>query len=206
MAAFPKQVKPFTCQFLNVGQANETLRVSWSYPYGINESFDFEVGTECFYEDPSASNSLAFVPDEHIIASVSMMSIIGGGLLIGSAEFKDAFITQDTMNLQTAVGQVKLKTDPVLVGTTPIPGGLANEYDLTFMRNGQTSNTKVVRMDTYTVSQYDNRVDSCAHAVYCVPGAIYKQFPTLKKSNLGAADSANRQLVIDWLPTQTFWV
>jgi hypothetical protein len=204
--AFPKQVKPFTCQFLNVGAPNEALRVSWTHPFGISDHFDFLVGSTCFYEDPSSSGSLALVPDEHFIASLSMMSILAGGLLIGTNEFKAAFQAQDTPYFQMAVGLVKLKDDPVLVGTTVTPEGLANLYNVTFYRNGQVNNTKTVEIDTFTGSQYSNRVDSCPHAVYCVAGAIFKQFPTMKKSNLGAADSQNRQDVIDWLPTKEFWV
>ena len=203
--AFPKQVKPYTVSWLNVGQSSETMRVSWNY-LGNTGNEDFIVGTECFLEDPADSASMALVPDEHLIASASMMSILSGGLLIGTKEWKDAFSAQDTMNLQTIVGLVKLKDDPVWKGTTVIPGGVANVYDVTFYRSGQTGNTKVVEIDTFSGSQYSNRVDSCAHSVYCVPGAIFKQFPTYKKSNLGAVDSANRHAVEAFVAGQLFWV
>lgn len=203
--AFPKYINPFTATFINVGTSNERLRLTSTYPLGMFWERTFLVGTECFLEDPASSTSLAGVPDEHLLASASMCAILAGGVLPGTQEFNAAIGDQSTMNFQTIVGNVKLKSNPVAVDDLTV-GPPGTVFDLEFMRVGSSSNTKVVRSDAWTICQYDNRVDSVDHASYCVPGAIYKQFPTLKKSNLGEAESANRTAVSNWVASQRFWV
>lgn len=206
--AFPKQVAAFTVSFDNVGQVDETLKVHWNYEFkpgqfqvGIKQ---FIVGTDCFLEDPAAGNSLSTVSDEQLLAAVSMCAILAGEVLPGTTEFVTALGEQSTMNFQTVVGNVKFKQDPTPV-TDPTVGPAGTVYDLLLTRVGSSTNTKLVRADAWTISQYSNREDSPVHAAPVVPGAIHKQFG-FKKSQLGAANSANRQSIINWVASQLFWV
>lgn len=203
---FPKLVKPFTAEFTNVGLSNESLRLTSTYPLGVSWERSFLVGTECFLESP---NEIALVPDEQLIASLAMSAILAGEILPGTKEFKDAITNQDSKYFQTIVGDVRLKAEsagfynPNLVDDLTV-GPEGTVFDVTFQR-GTTSNTKVVRIDAWSISQYGNRVDSVDHASYVVPGAIHKEL-NLKKSQLGAAESANRQAVIDFVASKAFWV
>lgn len=206
--AFPKQVAIFTASFDNVGASDETLKVMWNYEYSPGNfavgNKQYLVGTECFLESPSGSTSMQNVTDEQLLASISMCAILAGEVLPGTTEFVTAIGEQSTTNFQTIAGNAKLKIDPVAV-VDPNIGPLGTVYDLTFVRVGSSTNTKVVRADAWTICQYGNRVSSPAHTAPVVPGAIHKQFD-FKKSQLGAANSANRQSVIDWVASQKFWV
>lgn len=211
--AFPKFVRPFlpsnggNAEFQNVGQTNELLRLTWTYPLGVFGAKNFAVGTECFLESATDLND---VPEEHLLSSISMAAILAGEVLPGTQEFLDAILGQDTKNFQTIVGEVKLK---VLSGGAPNPapvddlniGPQGTVFDVTFQRTALLGNTRVVRFDAWSLCQYSNRVDSVDHMVYIVPGAVHKAF-NLKKSQLGAVDSANRTSVIDWIQNQAFWV
>lgn len=205
--AFPRQVAIFTASFDNVGDVDETLKINWSYEYApgvfATGQKQFIVGTECFLEDPAGTGSLATVSDEQLLASVSMCAILAGEVLPGTQEFINALGEQSTMNFQTIVGNVKFKSNPNAVVDASV-GHLGLVYDLEFMRVGSSTNTKMVRTDAWTICQYGNRENSPAHSSPVVPGAIHKQFG-FKKSQLGAANSANRQSVIDWVATQKFW-
>lgn len=206
--AFPKQVAIFTASFDNVGASDETLKIMWNYEYAPGNfavgNLQYRVGTECFLESPTSPTSISLVTEEQLLASISMCAILAGEVLPGTTEFVTAIGEQSTTNFQTIVGNAKLKIDPVAVVDASV-GPLGTVYDLTFMRLGNTANTKVVRADAWTICQYGNRVDSPAHTAPCVPGAIHKQFE-FKKSQLGAANSTNRQSVIDWVASQKFWV
>lgn len=213
MGDFPKFVKPFlpanggNVTFENVGLSNEALRLTWTYPLGVFGARNFAVGTECFLE--SATN-IADVPDEHLLASISMAAILAGEVLPGTQEFLDAILGQGTKNFQTIVGEVKLK---VLSGGAPNPapvddltvGPQGTVFDVTFQRTVLLSSIKTVRFDAWSLCQYSNRVDAVDNAIYVVPGAVHKQF-NLKKSQLGAAGSTNRNNVVDWIQNQGFWV
>lgn len=204
---FPKQVAIFTVSWDNIGDPDETMKVHWNYEFKPGQfqvgTKQFLVGTDCFLEDPTAGNSLQGVSDEQLLAAIGMNAILAGALP-GTVEFTAAIGEQSTVHFQTIVGNAKLKVDPVPV-VDPSYGPLGTVYDLTFMRVGQSTNTKVVRADAWAISQYSNREDSPTHAAPCVPGAIHKQL-ALKKSQLGASGSANRTAVENFVATQKFWV
>lgn len=206
--AFPRKVACFSASFQNVGQVDEVLRVAWNYEFSPGQfnigQKQFLVGSECFLETPADGASMALVPDEQLLASVGMCAILAGEVLPLTAEFINALGEQSTANYQTIVGNVKFKVDPVAVVDANV-GPLGTVFDLTFMRVGQSTNTKVVRADTWSICQYSNRIDSPAHSAPCVPGAIQKEL-AFKKSQLGSADSANRQAVIAFVASQLFWV
>lgn len=204
MADFPKKVTIFSVSWDNVGQEDEDMIVSWNYAAGIPApagSKRFRVGTECFLESPT---SITQVPEDQLIASLSMMAILAGAIP-GTKEFDDAVSNQSTMNFQTIIGTAKLKNPPEPVDD-PTIGPQGTVFDFTFQKSSAGTPTKVVRMDGWNASQYSQRVNSIPHMYHAIPGAIYKEFPTFKKSNLGAVDSANRQAVEAFLPTRFFWV
>jgi hypothetical protein len=208
MSNFPKKVAVYTASFENIGQSNETLKIQWNYPNSPANpgSRSYIVGIDCFLESPSDTSQ---VPDEHLIASISMMAILAGARP-GTKEFIDAISNQDTAYFQTIIGSVKLKTSTDSV-PNPMPvsdinyGPTGTVFDITFLKQGTSTNMKVVRADAWSISDYDNRVDSAVHAVDCIPGAIHKGLG-LKKSQLGIVDSANRQAVIAFVAAQLFWV
>ena len=208
--AFPKLVKPFTASFYDVGLSTERLRIFWTYPLGVPNEFYFTVGTQCFLEDPTSSSSLSLVPDEQLLSALGMNAILAGEVLPGTSEFYDAVQTQEDKYFQTIVGDVRLKAKTASVNNPTLVQDLTygqegTVFDVTFQRGTSSTNIKTVRTDAWTISQYSNRVDSAAHSVYNVPGAIHKIL-NLKKSQLGAADSANRKAVIDFVAAQPFWV
>lgn len=202
----PKLVKPFTANFVSVGTSEEGLRVSWNYPEGQQGEFTFRVGETCFLESPT---DIASVPEEHLLASLSMAAILAGEAMPGTVEFLDAVTEQNTKNFQTIVGEVRLKPEtsgfknPQPVDDLNV-GPQGTVFDVVFQR-GTGTNIKTVRTDAWTLSQYSNRVDSVFHMVYVVPGAVHKQLG-LKKSQLGESDSANRLAVINFIQNQYFWV
>lgn len=212
--SFPKFVKPFLAanggnvEFQNVGQANEVLRLTWHYPDpNVFGQKNFAVGTECFLE---SATDLADVPDEHLLASLSMAAILAGEVLPATQEFLDAILGQNTKNFQTIVGEVKLKAaSSGFVNPEPVDdltiGPQGTVFDITFQRVALTGNTSKRRFDAWSICQYANRVDSVDNMVYVVPGAVHKEFG-LKKSQLGSAGSANRNAVVSWIQNQGFWV
>jgi hypothetical protein len=196
---FPKYLAPFSAAWDNIGDVDETLRISWLYGASPGVK-SFIVGSDIFLEDQTA---IASVPDEQLLSSISMGAILAGGVLPGTQEFMNMMSDQSTTNFQTIVGNAKLKSVASASDTNVGPEGTV--FDLEFYRVGNSSAVKVVRSDAWSICQYDNRIDSCAHAVDCVPGALHKQF-AFKKSQLGAAGSANRDSVVAWLASQRFWV
>lgn len=205
---FPRNVAAFTGVFENVGLPNETFKVSWNYPGPTNfGTKSFAVGSEIFLETPTNIND---VPDEHLIASISMSAILAGEVLPGSSEFLASVLDQGNKNFQTIVGDVKLKL-PASGQTNPTPvsdltfGPDGTVFDFTVQRVALTSSFRTFRTDAWSISQYSNRVDLPEASVCCVPGAIHKQF-AFKKSQLGVAGSANRQSVIDFVAAQRFWI
>lgn len=197
---FPKMKKHFhTVTFEDVGQPEESLRVRWTNADQTLGLVNFLVGTDVFLESPS---TVSQVPDEQLMASLSMAAILGGSALAGTVEFADLYVNQETKYFQTIIGNVLLKSVTAL--PDELPKGTI--FDLVFQKVGSASNTKTVRSDAWTISQYENRVDSGAHACYVIPGAIYKQFPSLKKSNLGSDGSQARLDMIDYIKNKAFWV
>ncbi len=194
MTDFPKYLAPFTASWDNIGDVDEALKISWTY--GASPGVQtFIVGTHCFLED---ATSILAVPDEHLIASLSMAAILAGEVNPGTQEFMDLMADQSTTNFQVICGNAKLKE------VRPV-GNDGITFDLDFYRVGTSSVIKTVQTDTAAVSKYFNRVDSCAHSVPCVPGALHKEF-ALKKSQLGAAESANRNAIVAWVAAQRFWI
>lgn len=200
--SFPKKVAIFTATFEDVGTVDEALRVAWNYPDYPNNPGNrrFLVGSDCFLETPT---SITQVPDDQLLASLSMMGILAGGILPGTKEYLDAMTTQDTTNFQTIIGNAKVKTITSVVDAQV--GPLGTVFDVEFQKVGASTPTKTVRCDAWSLSQYGNRVDNAAVSVPVVPGAIHKIIG-FKKSQLGAADSANRQAVIDFIAAQLFWI
>lgn len=200
MAFFPKQVAIFNAEWLNIGEFDETLKVTWIYPGTQSGNRQFIVGTDVFLESPI---NMSQVPDAHLIASVSMASILAGHILPGTQEYIDVVTSQGTKYFQTIIGNATLKTVVPVIDSSV--GPLGTVYDLTFNKVGSGNNVKTVRIDAWTLSQYDNRVDSAAHSVECVPGALHKQF-AFKKSDLGPADSDNRNSVVSFIQSNLFWI
>ena len=204
--SFPKYVKPYSAQFVNVGQSDEKLRLTSTYPLGVFWEHYFLVGLECFLEDPTNVSS---VPDEQLLASLGMSAILAGEILPGTVEYLAAVTQQDTKNFQTIVGEVRLKPEttsfknPVAVSDLTI-GPEGTVFDVVFQK-GTGTNTKTVRADAWSLSRYSNRVDNLDVACLVVPGAIHKALG-FKKSQLGEAESINRQAVIDFIQGQRFWV
>ena len=202
----PKYVNPFTASFTGVGGSDEYLHVTWTYPLGVFGEKYFRVGVECFLEDVT---SITSVPEEQLIASLSMAAVLAGEVLPGTIEYLDAVTQQDTKNFQTIVGEVRLKPQTAsFINPAPVDdlnyGPAGTVYDITFQK-GTGTNTKVVRTDYWSISQYGNRVDDIYSMVYVVPGACHKQF-SFKKSDLGASGSTNRNSVIDFIASRKFWV
>lgn len=205
----PKLVKPFTVvNWQNIGiPGEERLRVGWTYPLGQTGEFSFLVGVDCFLE---TATDISSVPEEHILASISMAAILAGEVLPGTIEYLAAVTEQDTKNFQTIVGEVKLKAEtssfrnpnPVDDLNVGPPGTV---FDIVVQRSALLSNTRTIRADAWTLSQYGNRIDSVGHMVYVIPGAVHKEF-NLKKSQLGPAESDNRNAVIAFINAQEFWV
>lgn len=203
---FPRQLKIFTASFENIGDPDEALKIHWNDafvpPLGLNPPAgvkSFIVGTQCFLEDPT---DIALVPEDQLIASLSMNAILSGQILPGTAEYIDAVTSQGTKHFQTIVGSATI--DQVTRVSDPTVGPEGRVYDVRFKRVGSAP-TRLVRADAWALSQYANRVNLVSIANECVPGAIHKQFG-FKKSQLGAAGSSNRQAVIDFVANQYFWI
>lgn len=197
--SFPKQVAIFNAEFVDVGTPDEALRITWNYPTGNPGNHLFMVGTDIFLESPI---NMSQVEDEQLIASLSMAAILSGSLP-GTLEFIDSVTNQGQKYFQTIIGNATLKTVTPVIDSNV--GPLGTVFDITFNKVGNANNTKTIRADAWNIAQYSNRVDSPAHSVYCVPGAVHKQFG-LKKSELGADQSATRQSIIDFIVAQKFWI
>lgn len=192
---FPKLKKHFTATFEDVGTPEEMLRLRWFNADGTPGVVNFRVGLDVFLESPTLVSQ---VPDEQLLASLSMSAILGGGVLPGTSEFNAAIVNQESKNFQTIIGNVLLKSLTLL--PDELPKGTI--YDCVFQKVGAASNTKLVRADAWSISQYENRVDSGAHSVYVVPGSIHKQF-ALKASELTLE---NRAAIEEYVANKTYWV
>lgn len=195
----PKQIKAFTCSFQNEGEVDETLDVFWVNPDGSGGQQGFLVGTDILLDDVS---EMSYVPDDQLLASVSMGAILSGEVLPGSAEFNDIMGTnQDTKNFQTIIGNAVLKS--VTAVDTGDPNTDGRIYDLEFNKKGSVNNVKVVRADVWNISQYTNRSGNYALSAHAVPGAIKTEFGSYDKGNL---DASKRQDIIDFVAGRRFWV
>jgi hypothetical protein len=205
--SFPRQLKIYTASWGNIGDVDEELKVQWNDnfvpPLGLmptNGNVNFIVGTDCFLESPT---NMTQVNDEQLIASLSMNAILAGEILPGTSEYIDAVTGQGTKYLQSIIGNVTLKS--ITRVSDPVIGPEGTVYDIEFQKVGQASNVKTVRMDAWAASMYSNRVNNVLIPIQCIPGAVHKQFG-FKKSQLGPAESANRNAVIDYIQNTYFWI
>lgn len=204
---FPRQLKVFTATWGNIGDVDEELKIQWvdSFvpPLGLvpfNGNQNLIVGTDCFLESPT---SITQVPDDQLIASLSMNAILAGEILPGTTEYIDAVTGQGTKYFQTIIGNATSKSVTRVSDSFIGPEGTV--YDIEFQKVGQASNVKTIRMDAWTASRYENRVNFVPIPLMCIPGALHKQFG-LKKSQLGPADSANRNAIVDYIQNTYFWI
>lgn len=200
VAKFPKYRAGFTAEFENIGDPDEALRIRWTDDNQQPGNVTFIVGQDCFLESPTLVSQ---VPDEHLLSSIRMMAILAGEILPGTAEYLAAMGDQSTMNFQTCMGNVKIKTITAVDDLNVGPPGTV--FDIEFMKVGASTNTKTIRADAWALSQYKDGDLNFAYAANCIPGMLHKVL-ALKKSQLGAAGSANRQAVIDQVAAQKFWI
>lgn len=200
MANFPKYRTGFTAQFENIGDPDEALRILWNDDNSQPGNVTFIVGTDCFLETPSLMTQ---VPDDHLISSIRMSAILAGEILPGTQEYLAAMGDQSTMNFQCIIGNTKIKTITSVLDSNYGPPGTV--FDIEFMKVGASTNTKTVRADAWNLSQYNGGSLNFAYAANCVPGMLHKVL-ALKKSQLGAVDSANRIAVIDLIASTKFWI
>ena len=197
----PRQRLGFSAFFEDVGTEDEVLKITWHDPetntYGPEISY--LVGTDIFLDDVS---SAAVVPRDQIVASISMASILAGGVVPGTQEYVDMFINQDTKYVQSIVGDLKLLSVELFDDPNEFPGTI---YDLVFHKKGQANNRVGIRADVRELSDYDNRINSFNHTHPVVPGSLHKEFG-YKKSQLGAEGSQQRQNVVDYVAATHFWV
>lgn len=205
MANFPKLVAIFNANWIDAGLSEEYLRISWNYAGNAGE-FHFRSGQDIFLENPANTSQ---IPDQQLISSISMGGILAGKLLPGTQEYFNA-MTIDPSNIldqrrffQTIIGDVQLKTVTPVDDLSQGPQGTV--FDMTFNKKNSANNTKTIRTDAWTLSDYDNRVNAVPNMLHVVPGAVHTQFG-FKLSQLGAAGSANRQSVVDFIATRKFWV
>jgi hypothetical protein len=200
MASFPRYRTGFTASFNGIGDPDESLRIQWTDDMQSNGQVFFTCGTDVFLE---SATQMSQVPDDHLLASIRMMAILAGEILPGTQEYLNAMGDQSSANFQCIIGNAKIKTiTPVI---DPVYGPPGTVFDMEFMKVGASTNTKTVRADAWTLSQYRDGNLNFAWAANCIPGMIHKVLG-LKKSQLGAADSANRLAVIDAIQTQKFWI
>lgn len=200
MLALPRYRVGFTAQFMDIGEATEALRLFWLDDNGQNGNVSFPVGVACFLESPTLTSQ---VPDDHLLSSIRMSAILAGEILPGTQEYLAAMGDQSSMNFQTIIGNVKIKTITAVADANYGPAGTV--YDIEFTKVGSNTNTKTVRADVWSLSQYNGGDLNFAYAANCVPGMLHKVLG-LKKSQLGAAESANRTAVIDLVAATKFWI
>lgn len=216
----PRQLKLFDpatggfARFIDIGEplqiasgepiGGEALEVRWLEPTGFLSIRKFFNNFDIFLENNVSTAPISQIPDEQLLASVSMAAILAGEVHPGTKEFLEQVASdQNSANFQTILLDCKLKAAAVVNTGNPLTDG--NTYDLTFMRLGQTSNTKVVQSDIISISKYVNRANTYAVSVPCVPGAVTKQFGKLKTADLGASDSAIRTDIVNFLQAQRFY-
>lgn len=200
MLKFPRYRPGFLAQFENIGDPDETLKINWTDDNNQPGNVSFIVGQDCFLESPTLVSQ---VPDEHLLSSIRMMAILAGEILPGTEEYLAAMGEQSTMNFQTCMGNVKIKTITPVVDAQI--GPLGTVFDIQFMKVGASTNTKTIRADAWSLSQYKDGDLNFAYAANCIPGMLHKVFG-FKKSDLGAANSANRDAVIAQIVSQSFWI
>ena len=189
----PSSKACFSASFVNVGDPDEALKVTWTNPDGSGGLKEFAVGSEVFLEDATSASS---VPDDQLLACVSMDAILSGGYVPGTKEFEDNMgITQQTKDYQTIVGNLSLES---VVSDSNDPDG--KTFDLTFKKTN--NNKKTVNADVWTVSQYANRASNFTLSSNCVPGAVHLEFG-FKKSDL---NQQKRQQVVDFINAKKFWI
>lgn len=231
---FPRHLKLFDpsyggfARFVDVGEAlqvangvpigGEALEVRWLQPKsaadalnGVQDtlvSHKFYNKFDIFLENNGSTAPISQIPDEQLLASLSMASILEG-LHPGT----DNFLTklgeeQENMWFETILLDCKLKSKALVITGNPMTEGMY--YDLEFMKTGQSTNTKMVRADIVDICQYGTRKSDYSFSVYCVPGAVTRPtniggFGKLKTSDLGAANSQIRQDICNMIQGCNFY-
>src|SRR3989344_8070425 len=202
MTALPRYKSAFTGAFENIGEVDEALKISWMDDQVPPQpgNLTLIVGTGVFLESPINTSQ---VPDDHLLASIRMSAILAGEILPGTAEYLAALGDQSTANFQTIIGNVKVKTITSVIDASVGPAGTV--FDIEFQKVGAATNVKTIRTDAWALSQDNNGNLNFAFAANCIPGMLHKVF-AFKKSDLGAAGSANRNSVIAQVASQKFWI
>lgn len=200
MANFPKKIALFeTATFRDIGSPDEVLEITWTNPDSSPGLKSFDVGTEVFFDGTA---TLADVPIDQYIASLSMAAILAGGALPGTKEYDEQLgINQLDENFQSIAGPFKIDTVTLVSDTSIGPDGTV--YDIKVKKTSGNQN-HTFRADAWTLSDYDNRASLYNVTADCVPCALHAQFG-FEKGDLGASGSANRNSVIDFIKTHKFW-
>lgn len=202
----PRLLTVFSVQWQNIGDPDMSMDVRWTEPDGSAGFKPFLVGSDVFLETPTL---MAQVPDDQLLASVSMGAILGGGVLPGTKEFDELMgMNQVTKDFQTIIGNARIKSVARVPDNQLLPGQTPGTvYDLEFFKVGSATNTKTIRSDVWTISLYANRANSYALGVNAVPGFLHKEFG-FKASQVSGlvTGEANRLLVEAAVLGKAFWL
>lgn len=141
-----------------------------------------------------SSATINDISRDTLIAHLRMSTLISGSIP-GSAEWTDAFVNQaDTNNLQTAIGNVKVTAIDVVDQQL---------LDVTLQKTSGGP-TVVVRTDYNELGTY---AFAPSTQLYCVAGAIEKQFPTYVHDYPDATLSqAQKDAIADYVVALEQWI
>lgn len=199
MADRPRFKKVFdSAIFRDIGSNDEVLEVNWTNPNGQPGTKSFSVGTEIF---PDGALTLSQVPDEQLIASMSMAAILSSSLPGTQEYLVNMGADQENDNFQSIAGPFKL--DTVTPVDNPSLGGEGEVFSMNIKKTSGNQ-SKAFDADVYTLSDYDTIKDNYDHVALVLPAALHAEFG-FQKADLGTSGSPNRTSVINFVLTKKFW-
>lgn len=187
----------------------ENLECRFKQPDGSTGVKTFYVTHDIFLEasgggTPPNNHPISNIPDDQLLACVSMAAILAGEVHPGTQEFLTQIASdQNNKNFQTILGDCKIKTVTIVDTGNPVTDG--SFYDLEFQRTGQGSNTKTVQSDIVNISKYANRANSYQLSACCAAGAVTEEFGKKTVADLGSEGSQLRNDIADYLKDQRFY-
>lgn len=177
--------------------SNLSLQLTYTNEFGNLQAFLLLAGNASRTGDLCLPNgkTIQDINRDALIASIRMATFIGS-VIPGSKEWLDAMTTgQDTMNFQTALGNVKIKEIRIISDV---------QVELDMVKAGTSTPIQTIVTDFSEIGTYSFAPDT---QLRCAAGAIEKQFASYVHDYPGTVLSqSQKDDVAAYVKTLALWV